>query len=115
MGIALSLSNGGYVDLTSSGWENLLSIAAKNGWEPLGTVPHKWNGIAPEKWDGNYFSCDHQTVCAEDALGIAAALELAVSDLEESPVEWIKEIINVRWIKEFVDICRSSGGIMICG
>lgn len=113
MGIALSGLKGGYVDLTSSGWENLLNIAAKNGWEPLGTVPHEWSGIAPEEWDGNYFSSDHQTVCAEDTLGIAAALELAVSDLEDSPAEWIKEVIDVDGIKSFVNIFRSSGGLMI--
>ncbi len=113
MGIALSARNGGYIDLSVHGWEKVLNIAAKNGWEPLGTVPHKWSGIGPEEWNGNYFSCDHQTVCAEDALGMAAALELAIADLEESSVEWIKEFIDVEWIKGFVDICRASGGIMI--
>jgi hypothetical protein len=113
MGIALSALNGGYIDLNINGWENLFNIAVKNGWEPLGTLPHEWSGIAPEDWNGNYFTNDHQTICAEDALGMAAALELAVSDLEEYPVEWIKEVIDVEWIKGFVDICRASGGIMI--
>ncbi|MGO9017368.1 MAG: hypothetical protein ACLQVJ_03360 [Syntrophobacteraceae bacterium] len=114
MGIALTtLKNRNWIDLSINGWEKVLIIAAKNGWEPMGTVPHQWCGIAPEDWNGNYFSCDFQTVCAEDTLGIAAALELAVADLEESSVEWIQEFVDLEWMKGFVDICRASGGIMI--
>lgn len=104
MCISLVALNGGYVDLNVNVWEKILKTARSNGWEPLGTVPHRLSNSGPEDWNGNYYSGDCQTICAEDTLAFAAALELAIAESDEN---------SVGWLKRFIDRCRTSGGIMI--
>lgn len=106
MSTDLKASNGYYIDLSTRGWSDLLTIAFKNGWEPMGTLsPYEEEClIGPDDWDGNYVTNDFQLVCEADALAIAAALERALEAKNNKSAEWIK------W---HIEDIRNSGGIMI--
>ena len=73
-------------------WAKALELAQQHGWQPKGTRPpphldfYKLN----VEWDGRYLTNDGQTVKAEDALSLAAALERSLDDLSNDnlPMDW---------------------------
>ena len=70
--------------LSYGGFGMLLAIAQSHGWEPAGTSPppsREEPGYTGEPWEGGYLTSDFQRIEAEDAAGIADALEKAASDL----------------------------------
>ncbi len=65
-------------------WNLLLELAFRHGWRPTGTRP-QWDfedevmqHLRGREW-GSYFWNDGQTVTAEDAAALAAALERALA------------------------------------
>ena len=80
-------------------WVKALELARLHGWQPMGTQPppidfHQLNA----EWDGRYLTNDGQTVKAEDALLLAAALKTSlngISDLNPhtdwSPERWLED------------------------
>jgi hypothetical protein len=58
-------------------WTKALELARLYGWQPMGTLPpaiHDFYKLEAD-WSGTYLTNDGQTVRAEDAYWIAAALE----------------------------------------
>jgi hypothetical protein len=71
-------------------WAKTLSLALSYGWQPMGTRLHSMIegfGFETEDWDGTYLTNDGQTVLAEDALGLAVALERALDDIPDFKIE----------------------------
>ena len=73
-------------------WAKALELAQVYGWKPQGTRPPSqidFYDICAE-WDGRYLTNDGQTVKAEDARWLAAALEQALNDIpdEAIPTDW---------------------------
>lgn len=73
-------------------WAKALELAQLYGWEPLGTNPPSYIDFYEfcAEWDGRYLTNDGQTVKAEDARSLAAALEQALNDIpdEERAADW---------------------------
>lgn len=73
-------------------WSKALELARLYGWSPLGTwqPSHLDFYIIGAEWDGGYLTNDGQTVRAEDAHSLAAALERSLDDIpdESVPVDW---------------------------
>lgn len=73
-------------------WAKALELAVCYGWKPRGTRPpaHLDFYQIGAEWDGRYFTNDGQTVRAEDARLLAAALERSLNDIpdENLPVDW---------------------------
>ena len=59
---------GGYSRWSKRGWEDVLTLARQNGWEPKGA------DCDPE-WDGTCFTNEYQVRIAEDDRNLADALE----------------------------------------
>jgi len=110
-------------DTQSLGWRYLATIAYAFGWEPKGTT----GGIIAETgeeiadWNGSYFADSRfQIVDAEDALGIAAALERVppirsglVGDIW-GDAEALSRLASMReHFERFTEFCR-KGGFTIC-
>ncbi|HSL46918.1 MAG TPA: hypothetical protein VK897_26005 [Anaerolineales bacterium] len=71
-------------------WIKALNLAMSYGWQPMGTrlAPViECCGFDNEEWDGTYLSNDGQTVIAEDALALAAALERTLDDIPDFNIE----------------------------
>ncbi|HEX5808769.1 MAG TPA: hypothetical protein VFY25_08905 [Anaerolineales bacterium] len=77
-------------------WVKALNLAVFYGWQPLGTrlssvIESYGFGIEEweewEEWDGTYLTNDGQSVIAEDALALAAALERALDDIPDFKIE----------------------------
>ena len=73
-------------------WSKALELAKLYGWKPIGTRPPShldFYKIGAE-WDGGYSTNDGQTVKAEDARSLAAALERSLDDIpnENLPMDW---------------------------
>ena len=74
-------------------WIKVLNLAMSYGWQPMGTrltsviEGYSFDVEEWEEWDGTYLSNDGQTVLADDARALAAALELALDDIPDSPPE----------------------------
>ena len=77
-------------------WVKALNLAVFYGWQPLGTrlssviqsysfEIEEWEEW--EEWDGTYLTNDGQSVIAEDALALAAALERALDDIPDFKIE----------------------------
>ena len=73
------------------GWLMIWRMAIDYGWEPAGTVLELCLTDDPEEeaklkreWDGDYTTNEWQTVTAEDALNLAAALEKALVDIPDN-------------------------------
>ena len=73
-------------------WAKTLELAQLYGWKPLGTRPplHIDFYELHAEWDGRYLTNDGQTVKAEDARLLAAALERSLDDIpnENLPTNW---------------------------
>ena len=73
-------------------WSKALELAGLYGWKPLGTRPpsHVDFYELGAEWDGRYLTNDGQTVNAEDARALAAALERSLDDIpdENPPIDW---------------------------
>ena len=70
------------------GWPPIMFLAELYGWQPMGCVIESWvddEGITHDETECGYSSNDGQTVCEEDAMNWAEALELALSDLRKEP------------------------------
>jgi hypothetical protein len=77
----------GYFGWNYPSWHKLLGIAERYGGRPAGTVPAAAGDHVPGgTWDGGYTTNDFQTVTAEDAVQLAAALERALPDIPEEDV-----------------------------
>jgi hypothetical protein len=74
-------------------WVKALNLAVFYGWQPMGTrlssvIESYGFGIEEwEEWDGTYLTNDGQSVIAEDALALAAALERSLDDIPDFKVE----------------------------
>ena len=69
-------------------WAKALELAQIYGWKPLGTRPPSdidFYDLCAE-WDGRYLTNDGQTVKAEDARLLAAALERALNDVPDEKI-----------------------------
>ena len=73
-------------------WGKALELAQLYGWQPHGTHPpsHLDFYQLGAEWEGGYLTNDGQTVKAEDALLLAAALERSLDDIsdENLPMDW---------------------------
>ena len=73
-------------------WAKALELAGLYGWRPMGTRPPSGLDLYQlgAEWDGRYLTNDGQTVRAEDARSLAAALERALDDIsdENPPIDW---------------------------
>jgi hypothetical protein len=73
-------------------WAKALELAQCYGWQPMGTQPPSQIDFYQlgTEWDGRYFTNDGQTVKAEDAHSLAAALERSLDDIpdEDIPTDW---------------------------
>jgi hypothetical protein len=69
-------------------WAKALELAGSYGWKPLGTRPpaHLDFHQLGAEWDGGYLTNDGQTVKAEDALSLAAALERSLDDIPDDNI-----------------------------
>lgn len=74
-------------------WIKVLNLAMSYGWQPMGTrlssviEGYSFDIEEWEEWDGTYLTNDGQTVIAEDALALAAALERALNDIPDFNIE----------------------------
>ena len=74
-------------------WIKALNLAMSYGWQPMGTrlssviEGYSFDIEEWEEWDGTYLTNDGQTVIAEDALALAAALERALNDIPDFNIE----------------------------
>lgn len=77
-------------------WAKALELAQCYGWEPLGTQPPSQVDFYQlnTEWDGRYFTNDGQTVNAEDARSLAAALEKSLDDIPDVNIrmDWTSDI-----------------------
>ena len=73
-------------------WSKALELAGSYGWKPQGTRPpsHVDFYELETEWDGRYLTNDGQTVNADDARALAAALERSLDDIpdENPPIDW---------------------------
>ena len=83
-------------------WIKVLNLALAYGWQPLGTrlssVIERYSFDVEEwdPWDGTYLTNDGQTVVAEDALALAAALERALDDIPDFKIELRRRLETVK-------------------
>lgn len=74
-------------------WIKVLNLAMAYGWQPMGTrlssviESYRFDTEEWDEWDGTYLTNDGQTVIAEDALALAAALERALHDIPDFNIE----------------------------
>lgn len=98
------LGGQGHIKFSNIGWSKILTIAQQYGWQPMGTkapgpLP-ELEGESPSEnndwrdWDGNYLTNDFQSVTAEDATNIAAALERALVDIPDHDAYQDKRVVN---------------------
>ena len=70
-------------------WIRVLNLAMFYGWQPMGTrlssVVESYDFEMEEwdEWDGTYLTNDGQSIIAEDALALAAALERSLDDIPD--------------------------------
>ena len=82
--VGLCNSRWKYLRIDTWDWFRLLSLASAYGWRPLGSLqPEGYRSI--HGWDDeNYFKKD-EAVTDNDAIRIAAAIQLAIIDIKDSP------------------------------
>jgi hypothetical protein len=69
-------------------WQKVMELARIYEWEPTGThEPPEWDGDEEsEYWEGDYDLYSGEWVTAEDARGLASALERSLDDLPDNPM-----------------------------
>ena len=115
MGMDLS-GAGGYFRWMNTAWIEVLKLAEKHGWEPLGVGPPR--NYRKAQWSGGiYFSNDGQRVYARDAYRIADALESALKQLSGSTTSmgcnernrnWFATVQGRRALRQFIKYCRKG-------
>lgn len=86
---------------SGEGWVKVLNLAMSYGWQPLGTrlssviESYRFDTEEWEEWDGTYLTNDGQTVIAEDASALAAALERSLDDIPDFKIE-IRRAVETR-------------------
>ncbi len=87
MGVDLS-GEGGDFGWDTFSWARLLRLAERYGWRPAGTLmpADELQYFTDGRWDGGYLTNDDQVVTAEDAGGLADALDVAVRDIPDDDV-----------------------------
>jgi hypothetical protein len=105
MGFALQNDSGAKHEIENVEWRNILRVARRYGWQPMGTEPNRdflsqrardpdggydkdvLNSII-SSWRGSYLTKEYQFVTYADALNMAFALEDAVHEngIEEETV-----------------------------
>ena len=108
-------------------WAKALELARLYGWKPLGTRPPShvdFYNLGAE-WDGRYLTNDGQTVKAEDARSLAAALEQSLDDIPDDnlPMDWNSMVHQEddlpEWLspeeKEFIEEELQDGLLDIMG
>ncbi|MEW6405546.1 MAG: hypothetical protein AB1649_27450 [Chloroflexota bacterium] len=82
--------------LTDQFWAKALELAQHYGWQPQETqhLPCFDSYSLQTDWHGGYLTNDGQTVIAEDALSLAAALEKSLGDIPDDnpPIDCIAEL-----------------------
>lgn len=98
-----------------SGWPNILELALKNGWNPMGTQVDDDRYPDGLGWPGTYGTNDRQWVRPEDAAGMADALEVAVQSMPDKVSDLFGETRNTEIDRtgEFIKFLR-GGGFSIC-
>lgn len=86
MGYDIYNQQGDYFRASIFIWPQLLGIATKNGWEPAGTIMDD----NPE-WNGSYAMNSRQTIRAEDAANLAAALRRSL-ETDEGIAEAVESL-----------------------
>jgi len=116
MGLILENERGKRLYVTEKQWRNVLRIARRHGWEPLGTRPSieylKKRSRDPDggydtgmldelvkSWNGSYLAGENQIVTYADALNISFALEEAVKQDE----------YNDKDISKMISFCKMGG------
>jgi hypothetical protein len=73
-------------------WTKALELARLYGWKPMGTLPPPVHAVhkLEADWNGTYLTNDGQTVRAEDAHFLAAALERSLNDIsnDQARIDW---------------------------
>jgi hypothetical protein len=83
-------------------WIKVLNLAMSYGWQPMGTrlksviEGYSFDVEEWEEWDGTYLTNDGQTVIAEDALALAAALQRALDDIPDFASEPPRSVETTR-------------------
>jgi len=70
-------------------WTKALELARLYGWKPMGTLPPAIHQFYKHEadWNGTYLTNDGQTVKAEDADSLAAALERSLDDISNNRIQ----------------------------
>ena len=81
-------------------WTKALELARLYGWRPMGTLPPSICDFykLEADWSGTYLTNDGQTVKAEDAYSLAAALERSLKDI--SPVNNTIDWSSTFWLED---------------
>ena len=115
MGFCLQNDNGKSYHAENMEWRNILRIARRYGWQPMGTEPnmdylnqrarHPDGGYDEDvlnniigSWRGSYLTKERQYVTYADALNIAFALEEAVRDNNTEEEK----------IRDFISFCKTG-------
>ena len=87
-------------------WVKTLRLAMAYGWQPMGTrlssviEGYSFDIEEWDEWDGTYLTNDGQTVIAEDALALAAALERSLDDIPDFNIE-MHRLVETERRKDF--------------
>ena len=85
MSVDLFNDRGGYFGTSNWGWALFIILAEMYGWVSNGTQPPKWHDPGKPWNKEDYCSNNGQIVTAQDAQGLADAIELAIQDLSPAP------------------------------
>jgi len=114
MGMDLVSDSGETFDLSGSWWWFYRTLAEHYGWRPKGTEKPDHLDLSLA-WQGNYDSCDGQTVHEDDAISFGLALTKAMADpdlqevvnqLFEKEDEVFKEAFDFEYTQALVNFCR---------
>lgn len=87
-------------------WTKALELARLYGWKPMGTLPPPVHVFykAEADWNGTYLTNDGQTVRAEDACCLAAALERSLNDIPQAnhSIDWTSKFWLVEDLPEWL-------------
>lgn len=116
MGLILENKKHKRLYVTEKQWRNILRIARRHGWKPIGTKPNieylRKRTKNPDggydtdmlddlvkNWNGSYLTGENQVVTYADALNISFALEEAIQQGENKSSD----------ITDMISFCRMGG------